>query len=133
MAFLHLTSLLHLIKHIALSIANIFSKRLIFTIFSLFLLVCEVLHISNKYGVPNKSAKKSFYTCHFEKSNTPRCPLFTTFLLVFMVGEVRNISSKYRRNKSARYWFFQTRDLISFFISPKKRLSMQRYFKTSTF
>ena len=46
MAFLHYTSILHLIKNILLSIATTLSKQLLFTTFSLFLLVIEVLLVS---------------------------------------------------------------------------------------
>ena len=46
MGFLHYTSLLHLIKNILLSIVTTFSKQLLFTTFSLFWLVIEVLLVS---------------------------------------------------------------------------------------
>ena len=64
-------------------------------------------YISNKYWLPNKSAKKSCYTWHFtplfniekiyalDRRSFQKHPLFTTFLLVFTVGEVSNISRKY--------------------------------------
>ena len=73
------------------------------TTFSLLLVAGEVWYISNKYWVPNKSAKKYFYTIHLthllhltKKEHSlwqkfQKHPLFTSF----QVGEECNISNKY--------------------------------------